>query len=388
MLELVELGLRLVDLQDQLALFVFALVEFFEERRAASGVCDGVGETVDLEFELGALFVELVEQGCRLCHGFGLVGEQGIAQLDHVFGAEDVCNQLVQNGALELFFWDPERMAIDAVGFLFGGAGVVAVGVILCAAVDGFAGERGSAHPTAQEAGEDVVTGFGTRMVAEGVRVILIGGEGVLVDHLDLLPGGAVDNWLTVVFDDGIAVAHDADVDLIGEKVGPGVFALVEAGFFGELVVGRAQGSQRKGALDERYEFGIRFPAVDDVRFSIPAGAKGNGFGAFEAARGCAADGFVLGDVVLETAFDIGGEILQVAGVHPVDGGFEKTAVETLGDGFVEGVDDVATPSQVGFVVLGVVDFAGEAGEFPDENAGFLDRGRGTGDGIRLMADG
>lgn len=151
----------------------------------------------------------------------------------------------------------------------------------------------------------------------------------------------------------------------------PGVFAPVKAGFFGELVIGRAQGSQRKGALDEGYEFGIRFPAMDDVRFSIPASAEGNGIGAFEAARGCAANGTVLGDVVLEAAFDVGGEILQVAGIHPVDGGFEETAVESLGDGFVEGVDDVAAPSQVGFVVLGVVDFAGEAGEFPDKNAGF-----------------
>lgn len=121
----------------------------------------------------------------------------------------------MQDGLLELFFGDPECLAIHAVGFLFGGAGVIAVGVIPGTAVDGFAGERCSTHPTAQKAGEDVVAGFGARMVAEGVRVILIRGEGVLVDHLDLLPGGSVYDWLTVVFDDGVSVAHDADVDLV-----------------------------------------------------------------------------------------------------------------------------------------------------------------------------
>lgn len=78
-LELVKLCLYLVNSQDHFALFVFALGEFFEESGASSGVCDGVGEAIDLEFELGALFVEFVEQGCGLCHGFGLVGEQGIA---------------------------------------------------------------------------------------------------------------------------------------------------------------------------------------------------------------------------------------------------------------------------------------------------------------------
>lgn len=235
-----------------------------------------------------------------------LVLKQGIAQGCEVFCAEDVLHELAQDGLFELFFGDPGCLAVFAVGFLFGSAGVVTVGVILCAAVDGFAGERGSTYPTAQEAGEDVIAGFGAGMVAEGIRVILIGGEGVLVDHLDLLPGGSVNDGLTVVFYDGVAVAHDADVDLIGEEVIPGVFAMVETGFFADFLVGRAQGSQREGALDEGREFGIRFPAVDDVRFSVPAGAEGDRFGAFEAAGWCSADGSVLGDVVLESAFDIG----------------------------------------------------------------------------------
>ena len=86
-------------------------------------------------------------------HGFGLVGEQAIAQLDHVFGAKDVCHQLVQDGLFELFFGDPERLTIYAVGFLFGSAGVVTVGVILGATMDGFSGEWGSTHSTAQETG-------------------------------------------------------------------------------------------------------------------------------------------------------------------------------------------------------------------------------------------
>ncbi len=103
----------------------------------------------------------------------------------------------------------------------------------------------------------------------------------------------------------------------------PGIFAFVEACFSGDFVVGGTQGTQGKGALDEGDEIRIRFPAVDNVGFTVATGAEGNGIGAFETARRGAADGTVLGDVVLEAAFDIGAEVLQVAGVHPVDGGFE-----------------------------------------------------------------
>ncbi len=69
-LQLLELSLILFDVGEQFALFLFALIEFFDQGWRSSGVCDGVGEAIDLEFELGTLFVEFVEQGCGLCHGF------------------------------------------------------------------------------------------------------------------------------------------------------------------------------------------------------------------------------------------------------------------------------------------------------------------------------
>lgn len=180
-----------------------------------------------MQLELGALFVELVEQGGGLCEVFGLVGEEGITQPDHVFGAEDVCHQLVEDGLLELFFGDPKGVAFLAIAFLFGGAGVIAVGVVLGAAVDRFACEWCATVPTAQQTCEDVVAGFGAGMVAEGLRVVLIRGEGVFVDHLYFLPGWSIDYWLAVVFDDGISVVHDADVDFVGEEVVPAGFAFV-----------------------------------------------------------------------------------------------------------------------------------------------------------------
>lgn len=209
-------------------------------------------------------------------------------------------------------------------------------------------------------------------MVADGFRIFTILFEGVLIDHLYLLPGSSVYDRLAVVIDDGVTEFHNADVDLIGKKMVPGILAFVKACFSGDFVVGGTQRSQGKSTPDEGDEFGIWFPAVDDVGFSIATGAEDDGFGAFEAAWRCATDGTVLGDVVLEPAFYIGAEVLQVAGVHPVDGGFEEASIETLGDGFIEGMDDVAAPAQVSFVVLGVIDFTGEAGEFPDENARFL----------------
>lgn len=59
-LQLLELSLILFDVGEQLSLFLFALIEFFDQGWRASGVCDGVGEAIDLEFELGALFVKFI----------------------------------------------------------------------------------------------------------------------------------------------------------------------------------------------------------------------------------------------------------------------------------------------------------------------------------------
>ncbi len=67
--------------------------------------------------------------------------EQTIAQHGEVFCTEDVCHQLVQDGLLERFFGDPWCLAFGPVALFFEGAGVITVGVIFGAAVDGFSGE-------------------------------------------------------------------------------------------------------------------------------------------------------------------------------------------------------------------------------------------------------
>ena len=147
--------------------------------------------------------------------------EQAITQGGEVFCAEDVCRQLVQDGLLERFFGDPGRLAFVAVALFFEGAGVIAVGVILRAAMDGFSSEGRATDPAAQKTGEDVITGFGTRMVADGFRIFSILFEGIFIDHLDLLPGGSVYDRLAVIINNGVPVAHYADVDLIGKKMVP-----------------------------------------------------------------------------------------------------------------------------------------------------------------------
>ncbi len=52
-------------------------------------------------------------------------------------------------------------------------------------------------------------------MVADGFRIFAILFKGVLIDHLDLLPGGTVYDRLAVIIDDGVSEFHDADVDLV-----------------------------------------------------------------------------------------------------------------------------------------------------------------------------
>ena len=52
-------------------------------------------------------------------------------------------------------------------------------------------------------------------MVADGFRIFTILFEGVLIDHLYLLPGGTVYDRLAVIIDDGVSEFHDADVDLV-----------------------------------------------------------------------------------------------------------------------------------------------------------------------------
>lgn len=64
--------------------------------------------------------------------------EQAIAQGGEVFCTEDVCHQLVQDGLLERFFGDPRCLAFFTVALFFEGTGVIAVGMIFGATVDGF----------------------------------------------------------------------------------------------------------------------------------------------------------------------------------------------------------------------------------------------------------
>ncbi len=215
-----------------------------------------------------------------------------------------------------------------------------------------------------EEAGEDVA-GCGAAGVFE---VGGAAGKGGIVDLLDTVPGGAVDDGLAVVGDDVATVVQLADVDGVGEEVAPGVFAVVEADGVGDGIIGGAVGAHAEGLLDEGCEGGVGYPAVDDVGLAIAALAKVDGLATDEAAGGDAGDGAVLLEVVVEAAAYIGGEGLEVAGVGPVDEGFEEAAVEAGGDVILYGLEGVAMTAQEGFVVLGVVEFAGEAGELPEED--------------------
>lgn len=180
-----------------------------------------------------------------------------------------------------------------------------------------------------------------------------------------------VDHGFHVIGDDEIADDHFTDVDAVAEEGDVAVEAFKKRRSLVYFTIAGATSSHFPGLAAEMPTFGIRDPAVDDVGAAITAGADVDGF-PLEAAGRDAADGAVFFEDVALATFDVGFEIFDVAGGHPIYGGFEEASVEVVGDGVVEGVDDVATAAEIGFEELGVVDVTGEAVVFPEDDTGSL----------------
>lgn len=262
-----------------------------------------------------------------------------------------------------------------------GGAGLCAGGLATLVVWAGhvafdaqsFTGEQTSAQGAARQTAEQV----GGVLAAWVGRVVLVGfsahSAAGLADGLYGLPGGCIDEGFAVIRDDHIAVAQLAAVQPVGEEGGVAVEAAEEMGGFLNLGVAGTGCAHVKGLLAACPGIRIRHPAAGDVGGSVAAFADGNGF-ALEAARGRAGDDAVNLGVVAQAAPDVFAEFFEELVGHPIQGGFEEAPVGAVRDGIADRYDLIAPPAQVGFVVGGVVDVAGEAREFPDHYAGDLRR--------------
>jgi len=204
---------------------------------------------------------------------------------------------------------------------------------------------------------------------AAGVAFAEAGGV-VVHDALDGLPGFDGDDGFAVVFVGFAAVFQDADVEFVAEECGVGVEGAVEVEFGVDLGDGRSGSAHFEGLADEGGEVGVGFPAVACVVGAVAAFADVDGNTTEAAGRG-AGDAAVLGNDVTQAALDVGGEVGEELLVHPVEGGFIEAACGALGYLVVEGDDLNAAAAQVGAVELGVVNVAGEAGVFPDDEGFF-----------------
>lgn len=92
------------------------------------------------------------------------------------------------------------------------------------------------------------------------------------------------------------------------------------------LFVSAAGCAQLEGAADDRGHVGIRIPAMDDVRGSVSA-FTGIHRLADKPAGWDARHGAVGLHQVAQSSAGVGGEIVQEALVHPIDGSFEKSTV-------------------------------------------------------------
>lgn len=251
---------------------------------------------------------------------------------------------------------------------MFAGAVVVVVGVLgAFFGLDGGSVHYGAALGAVEDAAEQVGAAGSARVVrVAGGGEAMVGGVAGLA-FLDGGPGFWVDDGFAVVGNDFAACVELAGVDWIGEEGGVAVDAFVEVGGLGDLAVGGALGAHLEGELDEGDGFGVGDPAVEDVGTPVAAGADVDGF-SFEAAGRGARHGSVLLADVGEAAFGVGGEVFEVALVHPVDGGFEEAAVCAGGNLVVEAVDGVSETAELGAVVLCVVDIACKSVVFPDDD--------------------
>lgn len=160
-----------------------------------------------------------------------------------------------------------------------------------------------------------------------------------------------------------------AVVDGVAEHGAVGAGVLVQAGAGVDVFVGVAGGAQLEGQAHEGGGGGIGLPAVEGVGVAVAAGADRVGDG-LVAGGGHPGGAAVGGDVAGHAAADLTREVFQVLLVFPIDHGFEHAADGAIGDVVDEGVDGEAAAAQVGFVELGVVEIAGEAGVGPQQQAG------------------
>lgn len=239
-------------------------------------------------------------------------------------------------------------------------------GVVFLFVFDRFAIHQGAALGTTYHARQDVVgcdpAGvihvLGAFFQAAGIIQVLHGLEGFFGDH-----------WFDVVGDDLIAIVKFAAVDPVLKEVFDAAVGGVQIpGGNADVRVGCAFFPHLPGKAGTVPGFGIGYPFVDNVGFAIPVRADVDRF-TFEAAGRGAGDAAIFADQVAQAAFDIGGEVIQEALVHPVDGGLKETAVEAIWYLVLDAEDLIAAAAEVGFVELGVVDVAGEAGELPDDDA-------------------
>ena len=352
----------------EFGLALFEGGEFIEHGLDVSAVGDGFHDSGDAGFD-GAQFYG---EAAALLRDDGILARLagGVFDLDlaDVFRIAEVVDQLLQDGVFNGFAGD--EAGITAALEFGVCAGVIVVGEVLFAAGDGLAIHECAAAGTAHEAGEDVAgTGAAGMIFSAGDASFEAAS---LVEALDGLESLFGDHRLTIIFDDLIAVVKLPQVDAIFEKVAQAAVGGVEAAGRGaDLVVGSTLGAHLPGEPGTVPGFGIRNPARNGMGFAAAVGADGDDLTLEAAGRG-AGHAAVFADEVAEAASDVGGEVLEEAGVHPVDRGLEKAAVEAVWNLVFHAEDGVPAPAEICLVELRVVNVAGEAGKLPDDDALFL----------------
>ena len=159
-----------------------------------------------------------------------------------------------------------------------------------------------------------------------------------------------------------------SQVETVAEEGGIAVFGSIDAGCPVDFRIGGASCAHFPGLVASIPGFGVRDPAVDDVGATIAPDTDDDWF-ALEACRWRAAQGTVFFGYVVKTTLDVFTHVFEEAGIHPVDGGFEKAPIDAIRDDIFHAVDGVAATAEVGFVELGVIDITTETGVAPEDQA-------------------
>jgi len=218
--------------------------------------------------ELGLVFLEALVVGC-----LAIVGSSQVLLLDgeDVFGGEDTLGEDPKHSVFEQFAGTLE----DGLGMVqlavTAGAAVIIIGVGTFAT--GEAGEEAEAIGAVDEAGEQVGAGAAARVQTARLGVGAIEAGGGLIDTLDGIPGGAVNQGFGEIGDGIIAIDVEADIDGITEHVGVAGAVGVETRGALDGFDGCAGGAQLEGLADKRRSEGIGDPTGGDVGTAVAAGA-------------------------------------------------------------------------------------------------------------------